>query len=133
MSMDEIYLSGPFGLIFYLVVMMMIFIIPIAIGITSSWLIVRFKKMRKTAIIVWTFILIFPLIYSISYDFYMRATLDAWETYNAYNWRESLNIATYTLPFVLPVWVLGMILLIRTFQKFQITQIKKENSNKSQI
>jgi len=125
--MDELILSNPiFGIMLYIIVMTMIFIIPTTIGIVSSWLIIRFKKMRKTAIIVWTLILFFPLIFSISHDFYMRAKLNAWETMYGYSWRQSLNIATFALPFVLPIWVLGTILLIRTFQKPQISQMKKE-------
>lgn len=126
MSMDDYYFSGPLGVILYLVVLTMIFIIPISVGMISSWLIMRFKKMRKTAIIVWTVILISPLIYLISHDFYMRATLNAWETYNAISWRESLNSAASTLGFVLFVWILGLVYLAWTSQDPQLNEVKEK-------
>jgi len=131
--MDDYYFSGPLGVILYVGVLTMIFIIPISVGMISSWLIIRFKKMRKTAIIVWTVILISPLIYLIGHDFYMRAISGAWETYNAISWRESLSFAASTLPFVLPVWILGLVSLAWTSQDPQSIKPKKENSDSVRV
>ena len=133
MSMDDYYFSGPLGVILYLAVLTMIFIVPISVGMISSWLIMRFKKMRKTAIIVWTVILISPLIYLISHDFYMRAISGAWETYNAISWRESLNSAASTLGFVLFVWILGLVYLAWTSQDPQLNEVKERKLDKSKI
>jgi len=131
--MDDYYLSGPLGVILYVVILTMIFIIPISVGMILSLLIIRFKRMRKTAIIVWTVVLISPLIYLISRDFYMRATLNAWETYNAISWRESLNSAAGTLPFVLSIWILGLFYLTRTLRDPQVNKVKEREPDKLQI
>lgn len=102
---------GPFGILFYVIVMLLFFSIPIIVGLVSGFVVIHFKRKLKTGIALWSTILCSPILLILILDFYQRAVKNAWNTLYGESWTYTLYMAAITLPFVVPVWILGALLL----------------------
>lgn len=100
--MDE-ELFGPFGILFYVMVMLLFFSIPIIVGFVSG-LIAMNKRKLKTAMALWSLILFSPIFLILILNPSDRGYIGqpAW---------NSLTLISGTLPFVIPVWILGALVL----------------------
>lgn len=105
---------GPFGILFYFIMMLIFFSIPILVGFASGFAIIHFKRKLKTGIALWSAILCSPIFFILISDFYERAVKNAWNTLYGTSWTYVFYIIAITLPFVIPVWILGVFLLYST-------------------
>jgi hypothetical protein len=94
---------GPFGVLFYIAGMMLIFSIPIAVGFISGFVSILKRKL-KTGMALWSLILFSPVFLIIITNPSDRAYIGqpAW---------NALSLISMTLPFVVPVWILGALVL----------------------
>jgi len=101
---------GLFGIIFYIIVMACVFAIPTLVGLFSG-LVAISKRKLKTAIALWSLILFSPVIFILVMGVVHRTPGfigNSLVPEPAY----SLTVASGTLPFVVPVWILGLLILI---------------------
>ena len=114
---------GPFGILFYVMVMLLFFSIPIIVGFVSG-LIAMNKRKLKTAMALWSLILFSPiffiLIMSIFNDSpgFIGQSLVQQPAY-------SLILVSETLPFVIPVWILGALVLYSIGRRNSVHAQKK--------
>jgi hypothetical protein len=117
-KMDEQLMENPiFGIVFYIIVMVTIFAIPSVIGFVSMYSIRRWLKKFKISILAWVLILHSPLIWIIINDFAKRAMLNAWNTYNAYTWKDTLTYSSIALPFTITIAILGIVMVNKLFPR----------------
>jgi hypothetical protein len=100
--MDE-ELFGPFGILFYVMAMLLFFSIPIIVCFVSG-LIAILKSKLKTGMTLWSLILFSPIFLILILNPSSRGYIGQ----PAYN---SLTLISITLPFVVPVWILGALVL----------------------
>jgi len=120
------------GLGLYIIVMGMIFILPTIIGLISGWLIIKFRKMWKTGVVVWSLILCSPVIFLISVDFIQRAIRNAWTTLYGYSWEYTFYVVGGMFPFVFPIWILGTLFLLNFTKKDKENLSPSKDMNKNQ-
>jgi predicted neutral ceramidase superfamily lipid hydrolase len=108
--MDEEYFGGPFGILFYIIMMLLFFSIPIIVGFVSGLIAIHFKRKLKTVVALWSVILFSPIFFILISSVldnrpgFIGNTLVRQPTYG-------LIIASIPLPVVVPVWILGVLLL----------------------
>jgi hypothetical protein len=101
---------GPFGILFYIIMMLLFFSIPIIVGFVSGLIAIHFKRKLKTLVALWSVILFSPIIFILIMRIFnptpgfIGQTLVQEPAY-------SLIVVSETLPFVIPVWILGALIL----------------------
>lgn len=108
---------GPFGVLFYIIIMLLVFAIPIAVGFFSGWIAMLRRKIR-IGMLLWSVILFSPDIFILIMGMinnkpgFIGQTLVQEPLY-------SLTIISYTLPFVIPLWILGTAILYHAYYAHQ--------------
>jgi len=101
---------GPFGILFYVMVMLLFFSIPIIVGFVSG-LIAMNKRKLKTAMALWSLILFSPIIFILIMRIFNHTPAGFIGQTLVQEPAYSLIMVSETLPFVIPVWILGALVL----------------------
>jgi len=101
---------GPFGILFYVMAMLLFFSIPIIVGLVTGFVVIYFKRKLKTGMALWSLILFSPIFFIL-----ISSVLDDRPGFIGQSLVRQpaygLIVVSITLPFVVPVWILGALVL----------------------